>query len=99
LAFAKAYQDATGFHLKHPDLDAAMAELKLYIVVARRAAELLAQRLLNGKLLLQQRSKSAGIILSLRFRDIRVQLALATLHLPPAQRLDRGLNKLLGHLV
>ena len=28
LAFAKAYQDATGFHLKHPDLDAAMAERK-----------------------------------------------------------------------
>lgn len=27
LAFAKAYQDATGFHLKHPDLDAEMAEL------------------------------------------------------------------------
>ncbi|HJW98900.1 MAG TPA: amidase, partial [Terriglobales bacterium] len=24
LAFAKAYQDATGFHLKHPDLDAEM---------------------------------------------------------------------------
>jgi len=29
LAFAKAYQDATNFHLKHPDLDTAMAELKL----------------------------------------------------------------------
>jgi Asp-tRNA(Asn)/Glu-tRNA(Gln) amidotransferase A subunit family amidase len=28
LAFAKAYQDATGFHLKHPDLDAEMTELK-----------------------------------------------------------------------
>jgi Asp-tRNA(Asn)/Glu-tRNA(Gln) amidotransferase A subunit family amidase len=27
LAFAKAYQDATGFQLKHPDLDAEMAEL------------------------------------------------------------------------
>lgn len=27
LAFAKAYQDATGFHLKHPKLDAEMAEL------------------------------------------------------------------------
>jgi Asp-tRNA(Asn)/Glu-tRNA(Gln) amidotransferase A subunit family amidase len=25
LAFARAYQDATGFHLKHPDLDAALA--------------------------------------------------------------------------
>ena len=25
LAFAKAYQDATGFQLKHPDLDAEMA--------------------------------------------------------------------------
>jgi len=28
LAFAKAYQDATGFHQKHPDLDAEMAERK-----------------------------------------------------------------------
>jgi len=28
LAFAKAYQDATGFHLKHPDLDAEMAQRK-----------------------------------------------------------------------
>lgn len=28
LAFAKAYQDATGFHLKHPDLDAELAETK-----------------------------------------------------------------------
>lgn len=28
LAFAKAYQDATEFHLKRPDLDAAMIELK-----------------------------------------------------------------------
>ncbi|HVH87421.1 MAG TPA: amidase [Terriglobales bacterium] len=28
LAFAKAYQDATGFHLKHPDLDAELAERK-----------------------------------------------------------------------
>jgi len=28
LSFAKAYQDATGFHLKHPDLDAALAETK-----------------------------------------------------------------------
>ena len=28
LAFAKAYQDATDFHLKHPDLDAALAEKK-----------------------------------------------------------------------
>jgi len=27
LAFAKAYQDATGFHLKHPDLDAELAEM------------------------------------------------------------------------
>ena len=26
LAFAKAYQDATGFHLKHPDLDSEVAE-------------------------------------------------------------------------
>ena len=28
LAFAKAYQEATGFHLKHPDLDAELADLK-----------------------------------------------------------------------
>ena len=28
LAFAKAYQDATGFHLRHPNLDAKMAELR-----------------------------------------------------------------------
>jgi Asp-tRNA(Asn)/Glu-tRNA(Gln) amidotransferase A subunit family amidase len=28
LAFAKAYQDATGFHLQHPDLAAAMAEIE-----------------------------------------------------------------------
>ncbi|HKT24868.1 MAG TPA: amidase [Terriglobales bacterium] len=28
LAFAKAYQDATGFHLKHPDLDAELAAAK-----------------------------------------------------------------------
>lgn len=28
LAFAKAYQDATGFHLKHPDLDAELEEKK-----------------------------------------------------------------------
>jgi len=27
LAFAKAYQDATSFHLKHPDLDAELAEV------------------------------------------------------------------------
>jgi Asp-tRNA(Asn)/Glu-tRNA(Gln) amidotransferase A subunit family amidase len=27
LAFAKAYQDATGFHLKHPDLDAELAKM------------------------------------------------------------------------
>ena len=28
LAFAKAYQDATGFHLKHPELDAELAAVK-----------------------------------------------------------------------
>ena len=28
LAFAKAYQDATGFHLKHPDLGAELAAMK-----------------------------------------------------------------------
>ena len=28
LAFAKAYQDATGFHLKHPDLGAELATMK-----------------------------------------------------------------------
>jgi len=28
LAFAKAYQDATGFHLRHPDLDVELAEMK-----------------------------------------------------------------------
>lgn len=28
LAFAKAYQDATGFHLKHPDLGAQLAAMK-----------------------------------------------------------------------
>ena len=28
LAFARAYQDATGFHLKHPDLDAELAAVK-----------------------------------------------------------------------
>jgi Asp-tRNA(Asn)/Glu-tRNA(Gln) amidotransferase A subunit family amidase len=31
LALAKAYQDATGFHTKHPNLDAPPAEVKTSI--------------------------------------------------------------------